>query len=780
MASPIDDYKFRISLEGEANLKKLADGADNVKSKIEGLGTAILGVSFGAFIMGALEAADKISDLSDATGIAIVNIAAFEEAMDSAGGKAKNLERAINGFAAAIETANDGSDKAREAFAKVGVSLQDLKNLSEQELLDKTIKGLADLKENGKSASEIAATATTLLTKAFRGVEVQAFFEKYKEGKITLAEVAEGIKKAAEENDKLEKKYRDLQRGAIEALVPIIDLLGGHNTSVEQGKRLVELLGGALLVAFAAKTIVGVLEFIKLMRELNILTKVQVGYQIALTSLQGPKGWAVLAASAAAAAAAIYGLNKALETNAKDMEFDSGTGVGFDNQPAAGGGAANRPQGVSPKERAAMESNKRIAQSQIESTKFAALKSEDERAAAALKGANELRTIEQRAQSEINKIKINSDAEVKKALKAIDATENISPEQKVKEKAAKEKEIRSKAAEEIAKIDIKATEDAVKVRTEQNKKAFEVLQSQRDDDAAAWQKYYDEVKTAQLAAFNQVETLVAQNKEIEARLELEKDILGMSALQEAETRKLFDIEQKRTAEIKKLNENKNLPEEERIIAIRNVNREIDKQRQSVIDKTKFDKENQENFSLGWELAFVRYRDNAKNANKQAADYFATFTKGFEDAIVNFVRTGKLSFKDLANSIIEQFVRISVQQALVAAMTPSGGSVSVGGLLKVGASFLGLPGFAEGGAVGANSPIVVGERGPELFIPQSAGNIVPSSAMASTAGLGTTIVNYNISAVDASSFRSLVARDPSFIYAVTEQGRRSQPSRRLAA
>ena len=780
MASPIDDYKFRISLEGEANLKKLADGADNVKSKIEGLGTAILGVSFGAFIMGALEAADKISDLSDATGIAIVNIAAFEEAMDSAGGKAKNLERAINGFAAAIETANDGSDKAREAFAKVGVSLQDLKNLSEQELLDKTIKGLADLKENGKSASEIAATATTLLTKAFRGVEVQAFFEKYKEGKITLAEVAEGIKKAAEENDKLEKKYRDLQRGAIEALVPIIDLLGGHNTSVEQGKRLVELLGGALLVAFAAKTIVGVLEFIKLMRELNILTKVQVGYQIALTSLQGPKGWAVLAASAAAAAAAIYGLNKALETNAKDMEFDSGTGVGFDNQPAAGGGAANRPQGVSPKERAAMESNKRIAQSQIESTKFAALKSEDERAAAALKGANELISIEQRAQSEINKIKINSDAEVKKALKAIDATENISPEQKVKEKAAKEKEIRSKAAEEIAKIDIKATEDAVKVRTEQNKKAFEVLQSQRDDDAAAWQKYYDEVKTAQLAAFNQVETLVAQNKEIEARLELEKDILGMSALQEAETRKLFDIEQKRTAEIKKLNENKNLPEEERIIAIRNVNREIDKQRQSVIDKTKFDKENQENFSLGWELAFVRYRDNAKNANKQAADYFATFTKGFEDAIVNFVRTGKLSFKDLANSIIEQFVRISVQQALVAAMTPSGGSVSVGGLLKVGASFLGLPGFAEGGAVGANSPIVVGERGPELFIPQSAGNIVPSSAMASTAGLGTTIVNYNISAVDASSFRSLVARDPSFIYAVTEQGRRSQPSRRLAA
>lgn len=41
------------------------------------------------------------------------------------------------------------------------------------------------------------------------------------------------------------------------------------------------------------------------------------------------------------------------------------------------------------------------------------------------------------------------------------------------------------------------------------------------------------------------------------------------------------------------------------------------------------------------------------------------------------------------------------------------------------------------------------------------------------------VNYNIQAVDASSFRALVARDPEFIYNITEQGRRNTPSRRLA-
>jgi phage-related minor tail protein len=84
---------------------------------------------------------------------------------------------------------------------------------------------------------------------------------------------------------------------------------------------------------------------------------------------------------------------------------------------------------------------------------------------------------------------------------------------------------------------------------------------------------------------------------------------------------------------------------------------------------------------------------------------------------------------------------------------------------------------------ADTPIIVGERGPELFVPRSAGAIVPNNAlggMASRGGdSGSTNITYNISAVDASSFRSMVARDPSFIYAVTEQGRRSQPTRRFA-
>lgn len=162
-------------------------------------------------------------------------------------------------------------------------------------------------------------------------------------------------------------------------------------------------------------------------------------------------------------------------------------------------------------------------------------------------------------------------------------------------------------------------------------------------------------------------------------------------------------------------------------------------------------------------AFEDFKNNAMDTGKQMADSFNNFTSGMEDAFVKFAMTGKLSFKDLANSILADLARIAVKRAIV----------------SLGASLFGIPGLAEGGPAMPNRPYIVGEQGPELFVPKSAGTVVPNSAISNggaNVGMGATTVNYNIQAVDAASFRSLVARDPSFIYAVTEQGRRSQPTR----
>lgn len=69
----------------------------------------------------------------------------------------------------------------------------------------------------------------------------------------------------------------------------------------------------------------------------------------------------------------------------------------------------------------------------------------------------------------------------------------------------------------------------------------------------------------------------------------------------------------------------------------------------------------------------------------------------EDALVNFVRTGKLSFSDLANSIIADLARIAARQAIGGIF----GSLLGGGAGLGGGSFAGSFGLAHaGGTAGA--------------------------------------------------------------------------------
>jgi len=76
-------------------------------------------------------------------------------------------------------------------------------------------------------------------------------------------------------------------------------------------------------------------------------------------------------------------------------------------------------------------------------------------------------------------------------------------------------------------------------------------------------------------------------------------------------------------------------------------------------------------------------------------------------------------------------------------------------------------FANGGTLGAGKWGIAGESGPEL---------ITGPASISPIG-GATNITYNISAVDAPSFQALVAKNPEFMYAVTEKGRRTMPTTR---
>lgn len=161
---------------------------------------------------------------------------------------------------------------------------------------------------------------------------------------------------------------------------------------------------------------------------------------------------------------------------------------------------------------------------------------------------------------------------------------------------------------------------------------------------------------------------------------------------------------------------------------------------------------------------------SRNATRQildeaayAQELFNTAMNGFTDAILNFTKTGKLSFKDLFASLMAEIVKMQAKKLFLQLF---GG----GGLFG---SLLGLPAptpRAVGGPVRAGQPYVVGERGPELFVPSGPGTVVANGRF----GGGMTQVVYNINAVDAFSFKQMVARDPEFIYSVTQAGARRLP------
>jgi len=91
--------------------------------------------------------------------------------------------------------------------------------------------------------------------------------------------------------------------------------------------------------------------------------------------------------------------------------------------------------------------------------------------------------------------------------------------------------------------------------------------------------------------------------------------------------------------------------------------------------------------------YTAYMQQIQTESEQMAAITTKLFKGMEDSLVNFVKTGKLDFGSLADSIISDLIRIQIQKSITGPLSAAiNGS---GGL----ASFFGLPSFDGGGFTG---------------------------------------------------------------------------------
>ena len=131
---------------------------------------------------------------------------------------------------------------------------------------------------------------------------------------------------------------------------------------------------------------------------------------------------------------------------------------------------------------------------------------------------------------------------------------------------------------------------------------------------------------------------------------------------------------------------------------------------------------QQSFTLGAQEALSTYYDESRNVFKQTQDAVTDTFKGMEDALVNFVKTGKLDFKSFADSVIADIARIVIKQQVTGPLAGfvngllSGGKDWSAGLTAAGTSDLtSITGRAIGGPVSAGGLYRVNEKGmPEVL------------------------------------------------------------------
>ena len=133
---------------------------------------------------------------------------------------------------------------------------------------------------------------------------------------------------------------------------------------------------------------------------------------------------------------------------------------------------------------------------------------------------------------------------------------------------------------------------------------------------------------------------------------------------------------------------------------------------------------------------------AQDLGRMRAEIDGTLTGGFaragealETGLASALKRGSLGFDDLKRVALSAFDDIARQgvAGLFGALG-SGGGATGGAALNLGGlvtGLLGLPGRATGGNVAPGRGYLVGERGPEVFVPTSAGRVEANGSAAAS-------------------------------------------------
>lgn len=693
-------------------------------------------VGMAALLHETIQFSDEISDLAKGFDISIAKTLQFKDAIKQSGGNAEGASKMLSTLFTKIQDARSGNEAAISQFEQIGVSFEELAAMKPEQALNRVFDALSKI---GTTYERVKAVKE-LLGKQGIGLEVEAVAQRLGMSTAKYEQYAKSIEKVGQVNDDLAASFDNMKIAFADMIAPF----------TREGVVGPEKFKAAMVALTSAAVISGLMQVVSLSAKLIEVWKSGAKVQAALTAMGGMKGMIQLGA----AAAAYYASLKYFELDAEEGGTSaSGPLVRADGTSAQ---TAADKESLSRREIIAAAAKTELLRKQIDfakqdgqikldalsTDKFSIQLRENQ-----LTLDKEIATaVNQRAQS-LNK-------------------ENLSAAQKAAIEADYQKQV------EMA--DAKANANAT------------LILAQRDKEIALIKTQIDFAKT--------LEQFDKRRLELESQRVYMTDYEFKTANERLNTeRKMAELQQQIIDAKSRLGEGKTYEAEKaRIEELIEIERRLNVVRQEGINA---EEQRRKSFSEGWGQAFRQFEQDAQNYGKLGADMFGSFIGNMNSAIDTFVKTGKMNFKSFAQSLIQDIMAMVLKfqalQLVMMGMRSMGWTGGLGGMMggaTVSGGFGSLPGSgmpvtamaAAGGEI--DGPTLVGENGPEIFVPQRRGTVIPNMQAASMGQNQPTVVYngpyiQNMSAIDTQSAQQFLTKNKTAVYAANMSASRSIPASR---
>jgi lambda family phage tail tape measure protein len=724
----------------EKNLKKAEKDTANMMRSLGAASVALTGFALSATAV--FRKAGDMEDMARSFDLSMESLISIQGALQDAGGEAENVTTMFIALAAAQQDAISGSTLARENFEKLGISGKDVESLNLEELFKRVAVGLSEISDKGKQA----AYAQDLLKKAAKGVEWKTFAQEYKSFADPM--LAQSILDNAAAWGHIEKAIKNLGLALQVILTPLAHVINYVASLFDTWKEMSR--GGNTEIDFGA----------------------------ALGGMPSEEG-----------SSARVGSNYAPERNRR------GT---IETKKAQTGTYSKLDKTVA-----------KESENLLEKQRVAVIKQNDEYA----KRLNLLKDTLEFQKEELDlaarKTKFNADDFVI-AQRSIQLSNEITRMERERIREIQDAEsafAQTKSGERDKKLlDQKIQQineyyaDAINGQMYLNKITINNLVDEMNLKKTFEQQDLSEQTNLKLSALQRQYTAQSDLLNLEARAyELSTNDFNLMKLRIEAKQRIAELDSKYAEELTILNREyertaKSARDRELYEAkVNNLNqlKDLEMNNMDTLDQKReqnFQKEveRQQSWTAGWNRSMKEYQETALKASERGAAAFNTVMSNMDRALRNFVDSGKFNFKDLVGSIVKDllYMEMKAQAMMIFRMLLSSfgkvSSPSFGGSAgSIRGDLFGSP-RAAGGDI--DRPTLVGENGPEIFVPSRRGTVIPNTA-ASSWGSGQPSVTYNgpyienMQAMDTQSASQFLAKNKMAVWSANMSAGRSVPTSR---